>query len=520
MNTHGRKRRSNGSGVSLQQQGREGLAALGDDMFNYVESPNWKNGAAKNPIYGFERQVLEPTAKTDRSYSFDFPSTSTIAFGPMTGFVVKCGLQMRTKARAAQNVAAGEWTQVPAANAKDFRLIPNWFEHCIKSLQVFHNNTVVTPHNMPRHVMPYINSYLYAYMDSRNFNCLFPEEHNPGRGTPLKESDWDPLSDGTMWSEFAKTFLGKASFVFRYIPGHIFPFYQGANFCDHDHGSGHGGAPRALHMPSVGRMSVTLELKESFDIIQPKSDSQYEYQMLVQSVQLAVQEVRLSNAYERALASSKRLLHFEGVTMIGVTEAVSTTSYTHRFRFQDVVIPEGIFIFALPNTVTNGSLKYNQFEAKRVFLDHNIEGVEVFIEGQRLYIKSPNPSNMRHSQMEVQTMMDHTLAPPFGVHLDESTLQYGNFRELGENTFYPHVYIPLCLPEGGGPDTRMVAIGEEGSFVRQRHSMDVAVKFLSDKGPKNNASYFCFLFFTDVNMTLDLKTKTFKPFYAFAGSNM
>lgn len=512
------RKRRHSPGRSVQHQSRVGIGQVGDDMFRHADPPNWRQTATKNPVQGYEYQVLEPTTKTDRTYSFDFPSTSTILFGQYTGFIVKCGVQARTKARGAQ--AAGEWGTVAADKYTEFRMMPNWFEHCIKSLQVFHNNTVVTPHNMPRFVMPYINGFLLAFMDGRNLICLGPEEYNPVRATPIKHSEWDPEGSNNLWAGYASRILGKSSFTFRYLPLHTFPFYQGANFCDHDHGSGHGGAPKALHMPSVGRMSVNIELKDSFEIFQPKSTSDLEFQLKIASIQMSVQELRLANHFERGLASSKRLLHFEGVTMIGVTEPVSTTSYQHTFKFQDVVIPEGIFIFALPNTVMNGTVKYSGLTAQKIFSDHNIEGIEVFIEGQRLYIKQPNPTNMRHLLMEMKHLSDHSLAPPFGVHLDPTVVLFDHFRELGENTFYPHVYMPLCLPETGGPDSRIVPIGEESGFVRQRHSMDVVIKFLSNKGPANNVNYFCCLFFTDVNMTLDLKNKVFKPYYAFAGSNL
>ena len=78
---------------------------------------------------------------------------------------------------------------------------------------------------------------------------------------------------------------------------------------------------------------------------------------------------------EKSFLNQRGQISYSGLTKFATTENISTGVQQHRLRFQDVPLPEGLFIVALPKTALSGEFKRTTMDA-RVFAKHNIQQVE------------------------------------------------------------------------------------------------------------------------------------------------
>ena len=316
-----------------------------DQRFVHGVIPKW-NTSFKQNLWGTEIVTIEPSTKSDTVFEFDLPNNATLLFGPNSGFVVKGIFEKQN--------ADKSWDVVPAADFATVVLQPNWFENAIKSIDVFHNNTQLKAHDVPRYSDTFVNSYLYAHMHPEIKKCLCPEPCNTGNGIPTKPNSWVGSDANSEWAKYSKTIYNNNSLKFRYIPPFTFPFYQESNFCRA------GRPPAALPMPVLGKVSIIMTIKDSMSALFAKADGvTKEYRFSLEYIKLVVEEARLNPAYEKTYLSQKNVLAYEGITHFGLAENITSGVMSHRCRFQDVYMPEGIFIFALPKTVLGGNFQYN-----------------------------------------------------------------------------------------------------------------------------------------------------------------
>ena len=255
-------------------------------------------------------------------------------------------------------------------------------------------------------------------------------------------------------------------------------------------------------------MSIQLQFKENQEgiFMKPASNTKV-YRFKIDSIELVVEEARLNPAMERAYLNQKGTLYFEGLTKFAVTENIASGVQQHRMRFQDVPLPEGIFIFALPKTALSGAFKPSTVTAK-MFANHNIQDVNVVFQNMPMSIKSPSIGDIRLRPVELKQVMDHYEYPPFGVLQDPNLITLDAIGEGGERSAFPHIYIPLCP---SGRETRLVPVGGDGQTINKNGDLDIGLKFTSDGAA--NATYLFYIFYSDVNMMLDLATQTFSPMY-------
>ena len=218
-----------------------------------------------------------------------------------------------------------------------------------------------------------------------------------------------------------------------------------------------------------------------------------------------------SNRPDSALCMSaacmpkKNLLPYAGVTKIMIAESIGASLLTHKARFQNVAFPEGLFVFALPQKCIAGTYPYQENADGNVFSQHNIEAIQLTYNSQPLYTRDPNISMVEDNFMEVKQMIDHLATPPFGVTMDPKKVTLNSVKSGGKNTTYPHVYINLC---NFNDKTRLVPLLNDGSVMAQNHDLDLTVNFKTG-GATANVTYFFYLFYTDINMVLDLKNNKF-----------
>ena len=474
-----------------------------DERFIYPSAPTWRN-AKQQSHNGEDFETLDPISKTGNSYEFELTSNSAVFFGALTGFKVTGSFQVKDSADETLDPI------IPKSAYTEVRIQPNWFDHCIKSIDVFHNHTNLRPHETPPYVDNHLNAYLMAHMDKFAKRYLYPETHSPGYSLPTSKDSWS-VKENSDWHKYSEKIFGHESITFKYIPLHIFPFYQHSNFMVD------GNLPNAIYMHGLGKFTIRINFKDSFEHLFRKTSptSTKTYDFLLDSVKLLYQEVHLSSGFEKSLLSSKRLLNFAGVTKFGMTENIPAGVLSHRMRFQDILLPEGIFIFALPTSVVGGQYKYSTSTDEQLFSEHNIGEVKLEFNGMPFAIKSPSFGNIKNDFVEYKIMLDHLEKPPFGMWQDPDLVTLKNVKNGSKNTAFPHVYLNLCPSR---KPSRIIPIGDDGSIINTTSDLDLTLTFNAG-GASSRVTYFVYVFYTDVNMTLDLKTKRFVPFYKRARSS-
>jgi hypothetical protein len=474
-----------------------------DSRFIHDEPPKWRQGQ-KQFLWGSEYITISPTTKNSTLYEYELPMGSTIMFGNQSGFYVRGSFQYKEKAADADST----FKPVPASESANVALVPNWFDHLFKDPQLYHGNMPLNPHDVPRYSDAYLNTYLYAHMYPDTKKCLLPEPHAPGHYASTKTDDYDIATTTSMWSVYANKIFGKSKIEFKYVPLHVFPFMQQPNFCID------GRPPAALPLQILQKMTVQLQAKEDqSSLFWKKTGVTSVYRFKIESIDLIVEEARLNPTLERPFLNQKGSVYYSGLTKFAMAENISAGVQQHKLRFQDVPMPEGLFIFALAKTALSGVYPHGTATGQ-VFNLHNINELFIHFNNMPLAIKSPHIGEVNSRVLELKQLRDHYEMPPFGVLQDPQYITYANIKEGGKNSAFPHVYIPFCP---SGKETRIVPVGADGQVINKNGDLDITIKFGS--GGAKDATYLAYIFYTDVNMILDLSTQTFSPVYKRSKTN-
>ena len=468
---------------------------MGDARLSFPEmSSAWRSGTRQH-LLGSDYVTYEPTAHVEQQPSiveFDIMSNQTFMFGPMSRFNMAGVFQGKT--------AEGDWAPLVEADVSKVNVQPNFFPHMIKEIAVFHGNYKLSTSDESRHISPYTETFLNAYMDELGHKLLCPQACHPGNGVPTTKNGWS-VDGGKEWVAYGKTIFTGDTINFDYIPMHMFPFFQRANFLIDKN------FPSPLPMPALGKLTIRISFNDKLDnIFKPKAAETRKFRFAFSSIQLMVEQARLSSNFERQFYTKKSLLPYSGVTKIMIGETIGTANLTHRTRFQDVPFPEGLFVFALPKKCMNGTYSWKDNTDWNIFSPHNIEKINFTYGGLTYYMKEPNMSMIENENMEVKQLIDHLASPPFGMTMDPKKLTLESVASGGSNTPYPHVYLNFC--NYGSEKTRIIPLLNDGSVLAQNQDLDLTVEFKA-AGATADVTYFFYIFFTDTNMILDMKTKTF-----------
>ena len=92
--------------------------------------------------------------------------------------------------------------------------------------------------------------------------------------------------------------------------------------------------------------------------------------------------------------------------------------------------------------------------------------------------------------------------------MNPDEIKRADLKKSFEGTNFPSVYINLCT-EG---KQRMVPPQNNGSAIAKDGDLSIGIKF-GGTGATQDVTYVIYLFYTDCNMTLDLRTRKFSPYY-------
>jgi hypothetical protein len=464
----------------------------------------WMN-ARNQDLLSTDYVEIDPVNKADldgdkfpSQIDFEYSALKPVLFGPMTKFAISGTFDVKKD-------AAAEWTAATGADVADVVLQFNWFEMLIKSLDVFHNNQRIASSNEQRFISAYLHTMLYAYMSPKSKRFLCPQAAHPAYCVPKDKNAWNAATQ--TWKDYAAhVFTGKFVY-FDFFPLFQFPFFLGSNFMND-------AVPTLLPLDRLGKLHIRFTFFDKQDHIFRKPaagvGAAKSYRFKLQEFKMCLEEARLSPAFERQLASKTRM-EFPGVTRLQVVDSVPDGSPTHKIVFKDIYLPEAVLIFCLDKQVSSGTYNFAGGTDQNVFKDHRIKHLDFSFDNKNFFIKEPNFGRFRDDTSVLKQLADHLLFPMFGIHPDPQKVTLRAVQDGGDNSPFPHVYVPLC---GNFIDKeRLVpALDDAGSCISRKSNLEIAVQFeVANSQP--SAVYVCYAIYTDVANVLDVRSQYFSSPY-------
>jgi len=462
--------------------------------------PVWQRGA-RQALLSTAYTLVDPTTKIGpepTQVDFDIPRDEHLLFGPMTKFRVKGVFQSLAEA------AGSEWVNLSATENAKVLLAPLWFEMLIKEMSVFHDNYRIASSQELRHCSPFLNAYLYHNMEPLAKKLLCPQATHPAYCLPsAKDDKWNVANQN--YKDYTELAFASA-ISFDYTPLFLFPFFQGSNYMtEHE-------VPRILPTPIMARLQIRFAFTDSQDHIFRKVDpatNKSKYRFQFQEFSLVLEEARLSGNFDRQLRLTKKPMAFPGVTRIQLVEPVPNASTTYRTRFQDIYLPEALFIFCLNKTVASATYKFSTDTKTSIFVPHNINSIDMSFDGKRFSHGEPHIGTFLEDELDSKSLIDKLALPPFGIRQDASKLTHKIVSEAGSNTTFPHVYMSLV----NGPDRqRIIPVLDDGSCLNKKANLELDIKFNASNSP-SDVVYVIYAIYTDVNVIYDPRNKHFSSPY-------
>jgi len=488
------------SGSSSRGSSEFAATVVSDDpRLSHAGMPDWQKGT-RQPVLGSDYVIVEPNTKIEylpTQLDFDLPKKESLLFGPMCKFRVKGVFQKKEE-------NASTWTNLTAAESSKILLAPNWMEALIKEASVYHENYRIASSSENRFISPFVNAYLYHNMDPLAKKLLCPQPCHPGYCVPEPDGKW--AADATAWTNYAKEAFVSKAIGFDYTPLFLFPFYQGGSYLIDDN------VPRILPAPSMGRIQIRFTFTDSQDHIFRKATpdtNKAQYRFAFTEFNLVLEEARLSSAYQKQLHNRFRPIAYPGISRIQLVENVTAGSASWTAKFQDIYLPEALFIFGLNKSVASGTYKFSTDTGTSVFTAHNLESVDIMFDGKRFSLREPRIGMFRPDMLDIKTMMDHLVTPPFGIRQDPKGITPAILGNGSEATSYPHIYIHLVV----GPDReRLIPTLDDGSCINKKATLDLDFKFTETNAPADTI-FVIYAIYSDVNMVYDPKTGHFSSPY-------
>jgi hypothetical protein len=463
----------------------------------------WQN-VRNQDLLSTEYIEIDPINKVDldgdkspTQIDFEYSATKPVLFGPMTKFFITGRFDVKKD-------AASDWAAAVAADLADVVLQYNWFEMLIKSVDVFHNNQRIASSNEQRFISAYLHTMLYAYMDPASKKFLCPQKAHPAHCIPAEKNQWTVASQA--WKDYAAhVFVGK-SISFDFFPLFQFPFYLGSNFMTDS-------VSRLIPLDRLGKMHVRFTFFDKQDHIFRKPaqgvGAAKSYRFVFQEFKMCLEEARLSPALKNQLVSKSKM-EFPGVTRLQLVDPVADSSPTHKMVFQDIYLPEAVLIFCLDKQVSSGTYNFSGNTEQNVFKEHRIRHLDISFANQKFCLKEPNFGRFRYDPLELKQLVDHLMFPMFGIQPDPTKLTLRNIQDGGENSPFPHIYVPLC---GNFVDReRLVPSMDDGSCISRKSDLEIALQF-EVANSQTSAVYVCYAIFTDVANILDVRSQYFSSPY-------
>ncbi len=491
----------------MAANGKQGIKrkySMLDEQFESAYVENWRK-TSQYKVLGSEFEIIKsrnPLEEIPQAVEFEITSDDFWSLGLGTKFNIIGQFQYRTAAHG--NDPAGAWTPIPATEADKVIVAPNWFDFLLKEIDIFHNNAKINVSNEGRFVFPFLNCWKYNYMHPDQKKKLCPMKEHPGNGVPSKvgNAGWS-LTAESEWQKYAPYIFCAKSINFTYVPMDLPPLFQNTSYFEGEE------TQKVLPMPILGPLLIRFNfIDHQENIFKKKTGNTNEYKFVFTKFELEAEKLRLSKPYFNSLINKKGLFNYQGLTKVMKAESIPNSSTTFISTIQKTPFPEGMFIFAIPKSTLSGLNKYASNTTQNVFDLHNISKITFTYGDEVFFLKEPHIGQINNQIIESKIFSDYMYSPPFGMKMDPTKITLNEIKNGAVNTPYPCAFINLC---NFGDKSRIVPILSDGSIMGK--DLDLQIKFeFQEGGSTNDVAYIIYLYFTDVNLVLDTRTKG-KPFF-------
>jgi hypothetical protein len=489
------------------ENGKRGSSVL-DQQFDFPPVEKWrqvkdKKVFATDYIVHTKSHFIGPE-QSPSLVEFLLKEDEVFAFGPQTRFRITGQFQI-------QKVNLGEWTACEAADYSKVVLIPNWWEMLIKEMDIFHGNTKIVSSDEGRFIAPYINAWKYAWMNPEQKKLLCPEPCHTGNGVPTKRltAGWDK-SENSQWEEYSKSiFLGAGKdFHFSWVPLDTQPFFQNSNYFQD------GQVQKILPMPILSQLLIRFNFIDTQSHIfkrTPVAPASFlpNFRFLLKDFRLVGEHLRLYKPFQTSLLNKRQIISYPGVTKLIQPVNIPHNSTTYKTKIQQVAMPEGLFVFALPRDVASGNYDYGKNTVNDVFVKHNIQKLTFTYGDESFYLTEPNIGMIRDRIIESKIFTDMLMSPPFGLKINSSLVTNKAINDGFDETPYPLAFVNLT--NFGDKNSRIIPFLNDGSCLAKNNDLEVTFNFTTERAP-DEVTFFVCIYYTDSNLTLDLKKKG-EPFF-------
>ena len=492
---------------------------MNDPRFDYGAVPNWRK-EGKQAVYSTYVTELDDTNVLDPppgQLEWAIDTKNPVLFDGLTRFDITVALQVSTKeanvpaVAAAQGVAAvaavegawGDYTDCRGPDWADFLLAPLWFEKIFSAWYLFHYQDQPKLHAESSHIPFELNTLLYWMMSPELKDSLCREPWHPGRAVPSAGKKWNFDNNGS-WHDYSQKLLKGGPISFGWTPLHLWPLFQGTN-------NGRDGSsfrPRALNTQQLGKVVLRAKLVDKIDNLFRVRDgvANKRYRLRIDKFKLVVEEARMNPAGDRSLMPKGKTLHWPGVCKIMRNETIPAGSFIHTVKFEEVLWPELILVFALSKNVTGGSFKYSEHAiANPHFLRHNIEQVNISYDSFLTSMVVPDFGTVNSAHAEKNVARNYARFGVFGMKVDPRIVNEISARDGFRNTDFPHVAVHLVQSDGWDEDQtrkRTVPLLTDSSKTLEGKPKDLVLtlKFGNVAGSPADASFIIYLGYTDTNL--------------------
>ena len=498
------------SPTNNKDDGRTGAGLkrkLIDDQFEFQPIEDWrKHTKTGQPVLGSEFHTIEPTEVIPDvpkvvEFLYKKQQPNTLSLGQNTYFQVTGRFEKRSKPQDTQ--IYGDWTETAATDVPKFTLAPNWWSHLITVFEIWHGDVKIWSSDEARHVPAWLEAWLYASMHADLKKKLMPQKTHPGYCVPTDFSKW--IATGTaadsQYLPYANLVVGKSNFTFDWIPFQVPFFFQNPNYLEP------GEVQRILPTHDLDDIKIRFQFADDqgtgliFKNVATNTD-QYRFKLL--KLELKCEQYRLNPHFK---AAPKSTLTYLGTTRILKMETIQAGERFFRVELKNAQMPEGFVFFFLPKDVVGGTYNFKDM-AERVFTKHNIERVTLSYKDRNLFYKEPHPGMIKDQDMNRKLYFDYLNQPPFGVKFCPDLLTYEAINDGWADSCYPHVFINML---NFGDKSRIVPFQDNnGNLYDKPEKLEMNITF--NPGAPAASTLFVYMYFTDNNLTLDMKDKHRKFF--------
>ena len=470
-----------------------------EEQFEFPPFPKWRNGSSQKVIGSdlvtTEASNIVGNTTAPTCMEFILRSEDVISMGPNTRFRVKGKFQVR-------RTALGEWENCTPNDGKLVCMIPNWWEMMMRDFEIWHGNTKIASSDEGRFIYQHLNIFRYCFMNKEQKKILCPEAVHPGNGVPTKEDGWT-VDDGSEWREYAKlVFADNKSVEFTWTPPDAQPFFQHCNYMQDNN------IQKILPMPLLDKLLIRVNfIDKGSNIFWKKPVAPEEpiadYRFQLQDFKIVTERLRLNKTFQASLLKTPKSWSYPGLSRFFQSEIIPNESTMYKCSIQKIAMPEGVVIFCLPKDVGTGNYNYDKRPNAKVFQNHNIEKLSFAYNNEVLYMTEPNLGTFRDPIIEGKCFYDMLFNPPLGLKTDHSKINLDLVHDGFEDSAYPMVYVNFT---NFGSNSRIVPFMNNGNCLSSDSDLEINFTFTPERSALDVHYFICF-WYTDTNLTLDMKKK-------------